>query len=165
MKEKLCECGCGQPAPIATKTYKKFGHTKGEPMRYLLGHCRKRWPEKKMSDRFWEKVDKTSTCWLWTAARDQNGYGRFRIRDNDKLKTRLAHHVSYRLLVGAIPDGNELLHECDNPACVRPHRLHVRPGTHLENMRGCVERNRIATGDRHGMVKKMLRTKQSGLNP
>jgi hypothetical protein len=37
---KLCECGCGHPAPIATKTYSKWGHVAGEPMRFLRGHNR-----------------------------------------------------------------------------------------------------------------------------
>jgi hypothetical protein len=35
----LCECGCGQPAPIATKTYTKFGHVQGRPMRFVRGHA------------------------------------------------------------------------------------------------------------------------------
>lgn len=35
---KLCECGCGQPAPIAKETRVKYGHIKGEPMRFILGH-------------------------------------------------------------------------------------------------------------------------------
>lgn len=35
---KLCECGCGQPAPIATKTYAKWGHVPGMPMRFVRGH-------------------------------------------------------------------------------------------------------------------------------
>ncbi len=35
----LCECGCGSPAPIATRTNYGFGHTKGEPMRFVRGHA------------------------------------------------------------------------------------------------------------------------------
>lgn len=35
---KLCECGCGLPAPIATKTDNSRGYVKGEPRRYILGH-------------------------------------------------------------------------------------------------------------------------------
>ena len=26
-------------------------------------------------ERFWSKVEKTDTCWLWTGATDQTGYG------------------------------------------------------------------------------------------
>ena len=35
---KLCECGCGNPAPIAAKNHTKHGHVKGQPMRYIKGH-------------------------------------------------------------------------------------------------------------------------------
>lgn len=38
---KLCECGCGQAAPIAKKTVSRLGHRKGEPIRFIMGHqCR-----------------------------------------------------------------------------------------------------------------------------
>ena len=35
---KLCECGCGQPAPIATYTSKKYGWVKGQPKRFIHNH-------------------------------------------------------------------------------------------------------------------------------
>lgn len=38
MQVKLCECGCGNPAPIAKKTQKKLGHIKGMPIRFIAGH-------------------------------------------------------------------------------------------------------------------------------
>ena len=34
----LCECGCGQTAPIATKTKAYQGHVRGQPMRFVHGH-------------------------------------------------------------------------------------------------------------------------------
>lgn len=34
----LCECGCGQPAPIATRTDRYFGWIKGQHKRFILGH-------------------------------------------------------------------------------------------------------------------------------
>lgn len=37
--QKLCECGCGHPAPIATATNHKLGHVQGEPMRFVRGHA------------------------------------------------------------------------------------------------------------------------------
>lgn len=39
---KLCECGCGQPAPIAKLTNTKLGHVKGQPIRFVNGHQRSR---------------------------------------------------------------------------------------------------------------------------
>ena len=38
---KLCECGCGLPAPIAKVTCKRLGHIKGQPVRFLRGHWAK----------------------------------------------------------------------------------------------------------------------------
>jgi hypothetical protein len=35
---KLCECGCGEPAPIATITNRRSGAIKGHPQRFVPGH-------------------------------------------------------------------------------------------------------------------------------
>lgn len=34
----MCRCGCGYPAPIATKTARSEGATKGDPRRYIYAH-------------------------------------------------------------------------------------------------------------------------------
>lgn len=34
----LCECGCGGHAPLATTTYRRIGHVKGQPVRFIRGH-------------------------------------------------------------------------------------------------------------------------------
>lgn len=34
----LCQCGCGQAAPIATRNHGRHGHIKGLPTRFLRGH-------------------------------------------------------------------------------------------------------------------------------
>ena len=38
----FCECGCGQKTAVATKTDKRFGHKKDEPLRFINGHNPKR---------------------------------------------------------------------------------------------------------------------------
>ena len=81
-----------------------------------------------VEERFWSKVNKTDTCWIWTAAKNQDGHGRFR---HGRLV--LAHRFAYELLVGPIPKGLDLDHLCQNPACVNP--AHLEPVTRKENTR------------------------------
>ncbi len=47
---KLCECGCGLPAPIAKRTRAYQGHVKGQPMRFIHGHNRRTAPAKVSSN-------------------------------------------------------------------------------------------------------------------
>lgn len=63
-------------------------------------------------------TDRSGACWLWTAA-TVRGYGTFRFRG----KSRLAHRVSWQVVFGSIPDGLDVLHKCDTPACVNPDHL------------------------------------------
>jgi hypothetical protein len=35
---KLCECECGEPAPLATRNDPRHGYVKGQPVRYIFGH-------------------------------------------------------------------------------------------------------------------------------
>lgn len=78
--------------------------------------------------RFWAKVEKTETCWLWKASKDRNGYGRFRVSD----RTLVAHVVGYALAGCELPAGMVLDHLCRNRACVRAD--HLEPVTHHENV-------------------------------
>lgn len=40
---KLCECGCGEPAPLAKNTWRKFGRQKGvTALRFVRGHFKKK---------------------------------------------------------------------------------------------------------------------------
>lgn len=74
--------------------------------------------------------DPNSGCWLWTGARDKDGYGVVRSR----REVVRVHTYLYRQMVGAVPDGKELDHfHCNRRLCACPY--HVRPVTHLENVR------------------------------
>ena len=76
----------------------------------------------RLIERFWSKVDKTETCWVWTNHLNWCGYGAFRIGD----KKHGAHRVSYVIDRGEqIPEGFQIDHLCKNRACVRPSHLEV----------------------------------------
>jgi len=72
--------------------------------------------------RFWRKVRRTDTCWLWIAATNSSGYGCFRIAAGRLL---YAHRYAYELAVGPIADGMVLDHLCNNRRCVNPDHMEV----------------------------------------
>jgi transcriptional regulator with XRE-family HTH domain len=84
--------------------------------------------------RFWSKVkslgSSEDSCWTWTASLNSNGYGQIMLPSHRPM---VASRYIMRSIHGAIPDGMHVLHNCDNPPCVRPD--HLRFGTATENMR------------------------------
>ena len=86
---------------------------------------------KSLEIRFWAKVEKTDTCWIWRGSHNEvTGYGQIQI---DKVP-HLTHRTAYELTYGPIPDGKFVLHKppCRNRLCVRPDHLYL--GTHQDNM-------------------------------
>lgn len=77
--------------------------------------------------RFWEYVNKTETCWLWTAHVDNGGYGRFGLRlgKNQWKSNYLAHRYSYELVNGEIPKELTVDHICKIRNCVNPDHLRL----------------------------------------
>ena len=78
-------------------------------------------------DRFWSKVLKSKTCWIWSGAK-ADGYGAISI----KGKNEKAHRISYFLKHGGLNKNLELDHLCRNRGCVNPD--HLEEVTHKENM-------------------------------
>lgn len=70
-------------------------------------------------ERFEAKVEKTGTCWLWTAYLSGKGYGMFWV-DGTNVG---AHRWAYKHFVGPIPDGREVDHLCRVRHCVNPDHL------------------------------------------
>lgn len=79
-------------------------------------------------ERFWANVDTSGTCWLWTAGKNNRGYGSIRVAG----KPCGAHRFAYELLVGPIPEGLYIDHICHNRACVNP--AHLRSVTQKQNL-------------------------------
>ena len=102
--------------------------------------------------RFFKKVRKTESCWLWTAARHGTmGYGMIGVNG----KHEGAHRISWILHFGAIPSGFNVCHVCDVPACVRPDHLFL--GTQSDNIKDAYRKGRkqpvSLQGESHGRAK------------
>ena len=72
-----------------------------------------------LPQRFWDKVDKTDTCWLWIASKAPNGYGQYYFEG----ALRMAHRVAFQDAGGTIPDGYQIDHLCRVRHCVNPDHL------------------------------------------
>jgi len=105
----------------------------------LNGTLTMRWPDKSLEERFWEKVNKTDECWVWTGSLSKAGYGQF-MGTPRWSRCMLASRVSWILTNGEIPAGLHVLHKCDNPPCVNPDHLWL--GTAHDNMRDMVAKGR-----------------------
>lgn len=86
---------------------------------------------KTMRSRLFAKITKTDECWLWTGAKNQDGYGTFTPTGQNADQCP-AHRVVYELLVGPIPEGFVLDHLCRVPSCMRPD--HLEPVPFRENV-------------------------------
>lgn len=69
-------------------------------------------------DRFFNKVDESGDCHLWTGAKDPSGRGQFRISSTIWG----AHRLAYALYFGEAPP-SALIQSCGNLDCVRPEHL------------------------------------------
>lgn len=107
--------------------------------------------EERDLERFWREtlVTPFHACYEFIGHIGERGYGLIRFGG----KTRLAHRVSYEIHKGPIPEGNVIMHTCDNPRCVRPE--HLKAGTQSENMKD------MANKKRHPYLRSLKGTKQS----
>lgn len=136
---RTCE-QCGEPF-LANPQHVQKGMG-----RYCSRGCHNEYRRSHWQENFWQHVQKTEACWLWTARINAGGYGEFRRCG----RTVIASRVSWEIHNGPIPGGLFVLHNCpggDNPACVNP--AHLFLGTNDDNMRDMVAKGRQARGQMH----------------
>jgi HNH endonuclease len=75
-------------------------------------------------NRFWSRVDKTDSCWLWEGAKADTGYGTI-MSGLKPRKALLTHRVSWFMFSHVLPEGKVLDHLCRNRACVNPFHLEI----------------------------------------
>jgi hypothetical protein len=79
--------------------------------------------------RFFSRVQKTDTCWIWTGAKHPAGYGRLMFGGHSTC----AHRLSWMLHRGALNQDVTIDHLCHNKLCVNPD--HLEPVSRGENAR------------------------------
>jgi hypothetical protein len=77
-------------------------------------------------ERFMAMVKKTETgCWEWIGSKVK-GYGVLHLWEKERRKRVKAYRFIWTHLLGReAPDGKELHHKCENPACVNPSHLEL----------------------------------------
>jgi hypothetical protein len=111
-----------------------------------------------LAERFWSRVQKTDTCWLWTGYIDKKtGYGQISLER--ERRHRDAHRIAWQLATGQEPPaGFHVCHSCDVRGCVRndeqgfyelggvllPRYGHLFLGTAAQNRRDCSDKGRDA---------------------
>jgi HNH endonuclease len=89
-----------------------------------------------------------SGCFIWIGARSKDGYGFITI--NNKMDR--SHRVAWRLAGYVLLPGYQVLHKCDNRACVRVEHMFV--GTNQDNVDDRMAKGGYLRGPRHPNARK-----------
>lgn len=94
--------------------------------------------------RFIEKIEpQVSGCWNWTGS-TVKGYGHFRVLTPEGWSMCRTHVYVARVV---LQEAAEVIrHKCDNTLCCNPD--HLEPGTPKQNAQDCVDRGRVANGNK-----------------
>lgn len=104
-------------------------------------------------------------CINFPSYKDRDGYGQFQFRHNGLKYNIQAHRAVYSIHYHErLKQEDVILHTCDNPACVNI--LHLKKGSHEENVQDRVNKNRSAVGTKNGRYRdgKHCKKYQSFLN-
>lgn len=86
-------------------------------------------------------------CLIFPYPPGKAGYGF--VNEGDGLV--YAHRKSYEIAKGPVPEGLFVCHRCDTRICVRP--VHLFAGSHTDNMRDAMEKDRTQFGEQHWNAK------------
>jgi len=111
-----------------------------------------------LADRFWPKVRKTETCWLWIGGKTKAGYGMTYM--NGRLI--LAHRASWILVKGIDPGEMQVLHHCDVPNCVNPEHLFL--GNAKDNLAEMARKKRGTATFTADQVREIRKAAQDGVS-
>lgn len=123
-------------------------------------HRRSGRPTQDVAERFWKLVDRTGDgCWPWLGYCSSQGYGYFSLGRKPTpdhplyAGRRFAHRMAWLLAYGPLAPGEQVLHRCDTPRCVRPE--HLFKGTQKDNMEDMARKGRAVylSGDANASSK------------
>lgn len=112
--------------------YGSLGTVEGSPIQNLLGAAPQQErvlaltpvrASRPVADRFWDRVDQSGSCWLWTGG---TSGGRPVLYVGGR-RQRHAHRFVWELHFGPITEDQEVVRSCRVAMCVRPDHLLIRP--------------------------------------
>lgn len=144
----LCLCDCGTVKKIRNRNLGRGTFSCGCLNRENTARRRpnnpKNWTD---NSGFWDRVEKTKTCWLYKGGISSNGYGAYTVEG----KLLGAHRHAWIITRGAIPNGMLVLHRCDVRHCVNPDHLFL--GTQRDNVYDAARKQHYPLGEKHHKAK------------
>lgn len=139
---------CGETKP-ATREFWKMSSRRFQLCHGYCKACTR--SRRSLAERFWIHVDKNGPtpehrpelgpCWIWTATRNNMGYGCISVNNRNCY----AHRVAWLLEHGAIPSDIQVLHACDGGSLGCVNHQHLFLGTQADNLRDMAIKGRSGT--------------------